>query len=154
MHQNFNVKHTSSKQNHVSHISYKNEDFLLHFAAICNSSYLTLCVSAILFLSPLIFASSYKRTSRLTFFRLIFYLRKSSWFFMYFISFSCIQFLTFEIHIAIYLLQRCLNFVAKSFLKRYVWNVFVCILIFLLSYIFLFYCCKDRILLCDMKHSL
>lgn len=39
-----------------------------------------------------------------------------------------------------------------SFLKRYVLNVFVCILIFLLlSYIFLFYCCKDRILLCDTR---
>lgn len=140
MHQNvfffFNVTNTRQTEPYFSIFFITNEDFLLHFATIRNS-YFMLCVPAVLFLSILFLSRFLHRIKTMTLFRFRIFCRDSSWDSLCTSSFLCILhnfffFFFFEIHIAIYLSQRCLNFVV-SFLKRYAWNVFAFELFFYYS---------------------
>lgn len=114
---NFNVKHVYAGRTMFRIFLVRTKTFFLFH---CNMQLVphVLCPSNFIFIGPIfIFVYLYFIVWRLWHFASRFPVEiHSSWFFIYFIPFSCIesaQFLTFKIHIAIYLLQRCLNFVAK-----------------------------------------
>lgn len=153
MHQNvfFNVTNTMQTESYFVHFSYKrrfppsfccNSQFILHVMRLSNFLFLS-----ILFLSLFIFALSYQDYDTFPFllrFILILYVFHLS-------RASCTISYFWNTHRELSVAEMLKFCLVTS--KKICLNVFMCILI-LLFYIFLFYCCKDRILLYDTKHSL